>query len=432
MSSYTPPEYIVPVFSIDAWEQNDTPLTLEVANGRYLALTGGTLSGVLTVNANIISNAVLQLASGTAAAPSLAFISNLTTGLYYTATQINFSVSGTNTTSLSASLLTLSSALSLNLVNLGLVSAPSIYWSTDTTTGFYYISSGVIGFTGGGTGSVTFSASGVMANVAGTVSACSVAVFQANTGLYQPASNQLAAAANGTQIWSGSSTLFQVNSALKTNFANAGTAGAPSVYFNGDSTSGFFSPATGQLGITINGAQSWQFGSATADFQLVSVVAGSAAAPLISFNNNSTTGMYSSAANEWSYSILTNQIFSMGSTGITMIAATNKFIAFAATVNQATSNTTTVVCNAQAASVKMFGNVVAATGYTFTLTNSAILSTSQIQCSVSQAVATVGFAGIAMSSTIAAGSCKITIYNAGAIDSGTGTSLPIVFVYVCN
>ena len=159
------------------------------------------------------------------------------------------------------------------------------------------------------------------------------------TGLYQPAANQIGVSINGTQEMNISSTAvtLDTNSIIVSAGQHVGkTAGAhaatPSYSFNGDLNTGIYSPADGQVGISINGTEEVNVSSTAVTLatnnlsltggQILGKLAGSyAATPSYSFNGDLDTGIYSPAASQVGISIDSTEEVNVSSTAVTL--ATN-------------------------------------------------------------------------------------------------------------
>ena len=109
-----------------------------------------------------------------------------------------------------------------------------------------------------------------------------------NTGLYQPAADQLAITAGGSLavLWNSSDQYLA---------GGLGTAALPIFSFNGDPNTGIYSPAADQVGITTAGVVA---AIINASNQYLSGSLGTAALPIFSFNGDPNTGIYSSAADQ--------------------------------------------------------------------------------------------------------------------------------------
>jgi hypothetical protein len=145
----------------------------------------------------------LTLEDGTAAAPGLAFTSDLNTGLFRVgADQVAISTGGTSR--LAVSTTAVSSTLAVD-VPLGAVGTPSLTFTGDLNTGIYSPGADQLAITTGGTSRLAVSTSAVSSTLAidhplGAVGTPSITFTgDLNTGFWSPAADTIAASTAGTK-----------------------------------------------------------------------------------------------------------------------------------------------------------------------------------------------------------------------------------------
>jgi len=259
----------------------------------------------------------------------------------------------------------------LNLVA-GAFGAPSLYFSTDTTSGLYRAAADQVGITISGTPRSIWSSTGqaitgglsvstTINAAAGLVTAPSIFFTNAgsSTGFYKPLSlHQIGVTCNASQVCifttsgltvtGGISTTTTINSA-------AGTVGNPAVYFSTDTTSGLFRPAANQVAVACSGAQVANItstgvavtGSVSASTTVLSG-AGTVGTPAHQFGGDTTSGLYRSAANEVAVSCSGTQRLKVSSTGTNITGISQTSIPMATMM---TKSTTQVTANGVAVSV---------------------------------------------------------------------------------
>jgi hypothetical protein len=96
MSSYSPPENILPIFNENEYTQPDSTLTQGAADDRYLKLSGGIETGLVSF-ANGFETTLSHSSAGTVGAPTVSFTTDPNTGLYSLAPDnLGISVGGSN------------------------------------------------------------------------------------------------------------------------------------------------------------------------------------------------------------------------------------------------------------------------------------------------------------------------------------------------
>lgn len=140
----------------------------------------------------------------------------------------------------------------------GSAAAPSYTITGDLDTGMYGIAGDSLGFATGGSLRLGVSTSALTSTLpylgsAGSNSAPSLSFSSdTNTGIYSVGADDVGIATNGTLRFDVSTTL--VTSTLPV-VHPVGAVGAPSITFAGQTTDGFYSPASGQLAIALTGVQ---------------------------------------------------------------------------------------------------------------------------------------------------------------------------------
>jgi hypothetical protein len=149
--------------------------------------------GYQTTSATVTVTDHLTLPDGTKTLPSLRFTSDADTGLYYTATGLNISVSDTRVAFFT----------SINQRNLdGAVGWPAYAFLSDTDSGMYLVSAGRIGFATGGTLKFNVASGGqVYTQVDGAVTAPSYTFgTDTDTGIYGSTGDGLAFSQGGKDL----------------------------------------------------------------------------------------------------------------------------------------------------------------------------------------------------------------------------------------
>lgn len=193
-------------------------IQIDNQNSGFYRVNQGTIgigiSGVATAR---WSSAGLNLfgVAGTAAAPAIVMANDTTSGFYRpSANQVGIAISGAQVGNWTSTGLSITGAISATTtINgaAGAVGAPSLYFSTDTTS-----------------------------------------------GLYRPTANQVGIAISGAQVANITSTGIAVTgavSATTTINGAAGAVGAPSLYLSTDTTSGLYRSAANEVAVSCSGTQ---------------------------------------------------------------------------------------------------------------------------------------------------------------------------------
>lgn len=212
-----------------------------------------------TKRARISSAGLALVTAGTAGAPSLVF-EDATTGLYRSTTnELSVAISGTQRYRLnSQGLACLGSGTYFSAPDgTGTLTAPQYSFANDTDTGFGSRTGGEINFLAGGTEILRGNSTSVTAYVpirfnAGSASAPSVSfISDTNTGIYNPSADQVGVACGGTLNTTFSSTAVTFDKLLS---LPNGTAAAPSLTFTNDTDTGFYATGTAnEIGFATGG-----------------------------------------------------------------------------------------------------------------------------------------------------------------------------------
>lgn len=234
MSEYNPPDNLNPIFNPNEYLVADENLTLAIADGRYLKLTGGIVGGLTTFNAGLNSAGIVNISNSTqSTAPTNGAL--VVSGGLGVARNSHFN--GTVH------------------VPVGTAAAPTFSFISNPNTGIFQNGSNVLGIAANGTLRVSHSAttstfSNVLSLPLGAVSAPSLNFGTANTGLFSSGANSLNFTVAGTQRLDITTARFAYNLPIQ---LSAGTQSAPQLYFSTSTSTGFYLPNINEIGITING-----------------------------------------------------------------------------------------------------------------------------------------------------------------------------------
>lgn len=153
----------------------------------YLPLTGGTLTGNLSLDSRLF------YPLGAQASPSLSITGDTDTGIYSPgANQLGLSTGGANRVHISNT--------GLRLAVSGSAATPSISSTGDTDTGLYFSAANTMSVATGGAARVHFSDTGISLQSAGTAGAPVIALqSDMNTGIYFSGADALSFATGGVQ-----------------------------------------------------------------------------------------------------------------------------------------------------------------------------------------------------------------------------------------
>jgi hypothetical protein len=262
-------------------------------------VTNGVEAGRFTGARNLVVDNVIRAADGDIAEPTFSFTSDLNTGVYRFADgEIGFSSNGTHIFTIGPTQILSTSPFSG--VD-GTEAAPGYSFSGAADTGVYRDSgTGALRLSVGGTQMLSVSSGAISGearfdtingSAAGPAYAFSGAT---NTGMYRhTASGDLRLAVSGTQQLSlGSGATI---SAAPFVTGTTGTAAAPSYAFEANTSTGVYRDnGTGDLALSVNGAQQLTVGSGAtlSTSPLMTASNGTASAPAYTFFGNTGTGIY--------------------------------------------------------------------------------------------------------------------------------------------
>lgn len=163
---------------------------------------------------------------------------------------------------------------------------PSLVFAADLNTGLFQPAVDQVGLSCGGTNAHRWTATQSLAGVAGSVGTPGFSLIaDPNTGLFWPADDTLAVAVGGAEAVRWTSTPQEL--------LPNGSAASPSLAFASDLNSGLYRVAEDQLGVALGGALTHTF-TAT---QILGP-AGATGTPAFSFAGDPDTGIWNAAANQ--------------------------------------------------------------------------------------------------------------------------------------
>jgi hypothetical protein len=227
----------------------------KIASNRIgLAVNGAAIVDVQTTNLTVYQP--IRVAGGTATSPGYSFTGNTNTGVFRdTADTVGITAAGVERFSVSPTFVT--SALRIRAIN-GAAGTPTYGFTADGDTGMYAIGSDNIGFSANGilalgvmdstvTSYVTFR------NIAGTAATPSYSyTSDPNTGSYSVGADTIGWSTNGVLRLSLSTTTLTSTLPLA---LPAGVVGAPSLYFDADTTTGFYRSGANEVSFAASGVQ---------------------------------------------------------------------------------------------------------------------------------------------------------------------------------
>jgi hypothetical protein len=218
-----------------------------------VGIAAGGAAVAIFANTNVLFSRALLIPNGTSAAPSIAFENDTESGLYqFNTGGVSISCEGADTATFTADITALSSSQVL-FANGGLIT-PSIAFVNDLSTGLYYSGAEQLGIVGGGTQVITFGTNVVLSRALlapdGTDATPALAFSSdPDTGLYLSASNRLAISAGGTRV-----AAFTTNVVLdRALLAPDGAVAAPSLAFSNDPDTGFYRTGTNAFAASAGG-----------------------------------------------------------------------------------------------------------------------------------------------------------------------------------
>lgn len=231
----------MPIFNPSVFELNDSNISLSEADARYYKKTGGTISGSATIvgTSNLLSttniSGVVNISNSTqSTAPTNGAL--VVSGGLGVARNTHFG--GTVH------------------VPTGSAAAPSFSFVSDPNTGIFQNGADIVGITAGGSLRVQHSlTTSTFSNVlslpsTGSVSAVALNFGTSNTGLFSSSANSLNFAVAGVQRLDITGSRFAFALPLQ---LSIGSQGAPTLYFGGSTSTGFYLPNANEIGITVSG-----------------------------------------------------------------------------------------------------------------------------------------------------------------------------------
>lgn len=234
MSSYPPPTEFNNIFNESFYNSNLSNLTIQIADLRYLKLSGGILNGSCVFNAGLNSSGVVNITNSTqSTAPTNGAL--VVSGGLGVARNSHFN--GTVH------------------VPVGTAAAPTFSFISDPDTGIFQNGSNVLGIAANGTLRVSHSAttstfSNVLSIPAGAASAAALNFGTANTGLFSSSANSLNFTVAGIQRLDMTGARIQSSLPIQ---LSTGAQTAPQIYFSTSTQTGFYLPNTNEIGITVAG-----------------------------------------------------------------------------------------------------------------------------------------------------------------------------------
>jgi hypothetical protein len=233
-----------------------------MANLRALALNAGIYQEIQ--DTDVLETGLINVADGSAAAPSLSFQNDTDMGFYFiSAGNLGVSISGSESYRFQAAAFRgVNSGTFRMPPTAGSESDPTYAFYGDPDTGIYSDSADVLKFSTGGTLRVSMDSTSVTADVPfyaldGTSGSPSFSFqSQSNTGFYYRGANQVGYSSNGTARWYADSNLIASETATGARIRmSAGAVGAPTYSFDGDSDTGLFSDTANTLQFAVGGTE---------------------------------------------------------------------------------------------------------------------------------------------------------------------------------
>lgn len=239
---------------------------------------------------------------GTAGAPSFAIFSDDDTGMYSSGTDaLGFSTAGSQRMGIGTA--SIRGLLPFRGVD-GSASAPSFAIFNDSDNGMYLTTTDSLGFSTGGTLRLTISTTQFTGTLpwrgqAGTAGAPSLSFSgDTNTGWFNDVADELAAATGGTERLRISTAAFLATLPWR---GQNGSNGAPALSFSGDTNTGIYNVGADNIGVATNGTLRWDISTTAITMTLPQLgAAGSNTAPAYSFSGDPNTGAYNSGGDQFS------------------------------------------------------------------------------------------------------------------------------------
>lgn len=177
----------------------------------------------------------------------------------------------------------------------GAVGSPGLSFSTDTNTGIYKHGTDELAVTGGGSRVLILGKNRIyvdkqIQSTGGSAAKPQYSFHQdLDCGMYRAESNQVGFATGAVNRM----TITDGGTFIRKTLLDTGAASAPTYTFNGDTNTGMYHPATDQLALVTGGADRLRLYNSVADFNVkVRVPVGTAALPSYTFEGDDNTGFY--------------------------------------------------------------------------------------------------------------------------------------------
>lgn len=264
-------------------------LYIDVDAGREINFAHGG-----TVAAHVDTTGIAAI-SGTAAAPSYAFLDDTNTGIYSVAAdQLNITTGGANRLSVANTFIGIASGLQLYAPGTGTAAAPDYTFNGDVNTGVYRVGADNLGIAAGGaqvagfnTGGVYTTGAGRFLSIDGTAAVPAYSFnSDGNTGLFWAGTDGLGLAAGGVEGFR----VFTVGGVAYARVA-PGSVSIPGLSFLNDTDTGIYSVTTNRIGFSAGGSLAFEaanYGSGG----LLQINVGTSTNPGIGFAGGTNTGIY--------------------------------------------------------------------------------------------------------------------------------------------
>lgn len=267
MASYPPPLEFNSIFNEAAYLADTTGITIGQADLRYLKLSGGILSGLLTTSAGI-SNAgqLIFSAAGNVNNPAIQFVDSKL-GLYrHGSNHLRIGVNGTAVQGWQETYIeNLQQVRNID----GTVALPAVSFANNTNTGLYLIGVNNLGISCNGVNQVNISTTtATFTNPLRLPDGGWTFSSSTNTGFSYTGANRILVSTAGNQAFVfGNASTNQSNYPITLPTQNAG---APSLrgLSAGITTTGLFFKATPSLGVSVNGIERVDFTASSATYSV--------------------------------------------------------------------------------------------------------------------------------------------------------------------
>lgn len=259
-------------------------------------------------------NGILIFPNGTRTDPSYAFQSVASTGIYLDVanTLVRFSYNNADCGGFGPAF--------LGLMN-GTVGNPSLGFISDDTTGIYRVGAGAIGIASAGVAAANITGSGISTVNGSAASPSYYFIGDVNSGMYSVGANivgittdgalRMAVTSTSVELIGGTTLVFEEAGGANTLTLSVGAMTGDTIYVLPTD----YPTVSGQvLSCTDAGVMSWEDNNVTN----ISLADGSEAAPSLSFVNYPDLGLYVSAADTLSVTANATEIVSFSTAGLTM------------------------------------------------------------------------------------------------------------------